>query len=118
MMPNAVEAIIACEVKSVKKMSGLAPSVMKWVEVSLPLAYQNPELKTRLKELLGAPLLVPNLAHFGLWDNLIEECKARALELGQEMQQYFEKNDLGTVLGEAFVPNLCGKFQAVNVDDD
>jgi ankyrin repeat protein len=114
MMPNAVDSIIAGEVKSVKKMSSLAPSVMKWVEASLPLAHQDPVLKIRLQGLLGAPLLVPNLAHFGLWDHLIKECKARALELGQELQQYFEKSNLGTVLGEAFIPNLCGKFQAGN----
>jgi ankyrin repeat protein len=118
MMPNAVDAIIAGKVKSLEKMRGLAPSVMKWVEASLPLAHQSPELKARLKGLLGAPLLVPNLAHFGLWDHLIEECKARALELGQEMQQYFEENSLGTILGEAFIPNLYGKFQAENGDDD
>jgi ankyrin repeat protein len=118
MMPNAVDSIIAGEVKSLEEMRGLAPSVMEWVEASLPLAHQTPEIKTRLERLLGAPLLVPNLAHFGLWDHLIEECKARALELGQEMQQYFEENSLGIILGEAFIPNLCGKFQAENGDDN
>jgi ankyrin repeat protein len=114
MMPTAVDSIIAGDVKSLETMRGLAPSVMKWVEVSLPFAHQDHQLKNRLKNLLGAPLLTPNLAYFGLWGHLIEVCEVKALELGQEMQQYFEKNNLGTVLGEAFVPNTCGKFQVGN----
>ena len=82
-----------------------------WLKDSLPRAYDDPELKQRIKRLLGAPRLAPNLAHLGLWTELMADCKARALALGQDMQRYYVESDLGTVLGEGVVPNVFGTFQ-------
>ena len=67
-------------------------------------------LKVEIKLLFGAPLFTPNLAHFGQWDGLINDCKAMALELGLAMQKYFEDSQLGVTLGTA-APNLFGRLQ-------
>ena len=75
----------------------------------MPVAHGHPDLKKRILLLMGAPLFVPNLDHFGLWDDFIQNCKAKALEIGEEMQQYYVGNSLATVLGEA-LPNAFGKL--------
>ena len=63
------------------------------------------DLKLKIKLLSGAPLFTPNLAYFEQWDNLLNDCKAKALEMGLGMQKYFEDSDLGVALGAA-APNL------------
>jgi hypothetical protein len=67
------------------------------------------DLKLKIKHLFGAPLFTPNLAYFELWDDLMGDCKAKALEMGLGMQKYFEDNDLGAALGAA-APNLFGRL--------
>jgi hypothetical protein len=67
------------------------------------------DLKLKIKLLFGAPLFTPNLAYFKQWDNLINDCKAKALEMGLGMQKYFEESDLGVALGAA-APNLFGRL--------
>ena len=42
---------------------------------------------------------------YTMWDDLIQHCKAKALELGQEMLDYFVDSDLTALLGEKFMPN-------------
>ena len=54
-------------------------------------------------------MFTPNLAYFGLWDELMIDCEAKALEMGLEMQKYFEDSDLGVALGAA-APNLFGRL--------
>ena len=68
------------------------------------------DLKLKIKLLFGAPLFTPNLAYFKLWDDLMVDCKAKALEMGRAMQKYFEDSQLGDTLGAA-APNLFGRLQ-------
>ena len=55
-------------------------------------------------------MFTPNLSYFKLWDNLLNNCKAKALEMGLAMQKYFEDSQLGDTLGAA-APNLFGRLQ-------
>jgi hypothetical protein len=95
--------------KSLVGIGPLAPHAVEWLQKSMPVAHGHPDLKKRILLLMGAPLFVPNLDHFGLWDDFIQNCKAKALEIGEEMQQYYVGNSLATVLGEA-LPNAFGKL--------
>jgi hypothetical protein len=115
MAPRAVDAIISCEIKSVQELQHLAPAVVKWLKTALFRAHESEELKTRLKQLLGAPLFCVNLRYLKLWEGLIHDCKDKALELGQEMQRYFVENDLATALGEEAAPNEYGLAEMVLV---
>jgi hypothetical protein len=72
--------------------------------------HEDDDLKNRVERLLGVSLFVCNLESFGLWDGLILDCTTKALKMGEEMQQYFAENNLGTVLGETAVPNVFGKI--------
>ena len=111
MAPTVVDAIISGEIKSAEKLRPHASEVVEWLKQNLPLAHDDKDLKRRIKLLLGAPLLTPNLAHFGLWDYLIMDCRSKALLMGNEMKQYFTDSDLGTILGPVALPNECGKVQ-------
>ena len=51
-----------------------AANVVTWLKESLPRAHEDPELKKRIKLLLGAPRFAPNLAHLGLWTDLMDDC--------------------------------------------
>jgi hypothetical protein len=108
---RVIDAIISGDMRSLKQLRPLAPKVLKWLKESLLLAHKDDDRKTKIKQILGAPRFTPNLAHLGLWDDLIHFCEDQALGLGHEMQKCFVENDLGTVLGEAAVPNVSGKFR-------
>jgi hypothetical protein len=107
---RVVDDVISGEIRSTEQLGRVAPQVLDWLKENLPLAHQDKDLNHRIRLLLGAPRFVPNLSYFGLWADLIKDCKAKALELGWEMQQYYTDNDLGNVLGAA-APNIFGKIQ-------
>ena len=111
MAPRAIDGIISGEIKSLKQLRPHASNVVNWLKENLPRAHDDKALKKRIKLLLGAPRFAPNLAHLGLWDDLIEFCRVEALFLGQDLQEYFVKSSLSTALGEKAVPNVYGKFQ-------
>jgi hypothetical protein len=106
---SQVDAIIAGDVNSLEELEQVAPAVVKWLKRSLPLAFKDERLKHRIKNLLGAPRFTSNLAHFGLWDALIQDCEAMALELGQVMQNHFINSNHGTALGKKAIPTAHGK---------
>ena len=110
MAPDEVEAIISRKVKNLEQLKKLTPGVLKWMKESLPVAYKDKELKARLKQVLGDDFFIPNLKHLGVWDDLIKHCEAEARVLGKPMQVYYEKYNLGEVLGKAY-PNIHGKFE-------
>ena len=99
MAPTIVDAVIAGEMKSVEALRPHASELVGWLKANLPLAHQDKELKRRIKSLLGAPLFSTKLAHFEVWDELIEEWMAKALILGGEMHDYFYSCNLGNALG-------------------
>ena len=106
-----VEAIIEGQIHSVEQLSHLVREAVEWLKESLPCAYKDKHLKQRVHQLLADPRFTTNLAHFGLWDELIQDCKVKALILGRGMQKCFVDKKLGTVLGSTAVPDLFGKFE-------
>ncbi len=106
-----MDAIIAGDIKSLKQLSKHAPEVMSWLKHNLPLAYTDEDLKKKIKALLGAPRFTPNLAHFGLWEELIQDCTRQALEIGQDMKAYYHAKNLSIVLGESVLPHTFGKLR-------
>ncbi len=59
----------------------------------------------------GAPRFTPNLVHFGLWEDFIQDCKRQALEIGEDMKAYYHTNNLSIVLGESVLPHSFGKLR-------
>jgi ankyrin repeat protein len=109
MIPRAVDAVISGEMTSLNQLRPLAPIVLSWLKGNLLLAHDDEELKRKMGLILGTRRFVHNLQHFGLWEDFIDHSKTKALYLGQEMQKYFEDNDLRTVLGKDVVPEVFGK---------
>jgi hypothetical protein len=72
---------------------------------------QNAALKKKVMQLLGDNFFTPNLEFLGCWEDLKVHCAAEALRMGEEMQLYFEDNQLAEILGEATVPNTFGKME-------
>jgi hypothetical protein len=116
-----VDAIISGDIKSLEQLSKHAPAVVSWLKQNLPLAHTDENLKKRIEALFGAPRFTPNLAHFGLWEDLIQDCKRQALEIGQDMKRHYHTKNLSIVLGESVLPHTFGKlrphtsFSGVNV---
>jgi hypothetical protein len=109
MVPRAVDAVISSETTSLNQLRSLAPIVLSWLKENLLLAHDDEELKRKMGLILGTPRFVNNLPQFGLWEDFVDDSKTKALYLGQEMQKYFEDNDLLTVLGGDVVPEVFGK---------
>ena len=84
---NPVEAIIAGNITALEEMSIYAPEVVSWLKKNLSLAHTDENIKHTIKAVLGAPRFASNLGYFGLWEDLIEDCKRQALEIGQEMKR-------------------------------
>jgi ankyrin repeat protein len=110
MAHTAVDSIISGDVTSANQLRPLAPAVLAWVQSNLLMADKDDEVNRKIKIILSTPRFVHNLPHFGLWNDFIEDCKSKALGLGQEMQRYFVEKDLGNVLGASVLPNAFGKF--------
>ena len=84
-----VDAIISGEINSLVTLRPHAENVMVWLKESLPRAHQDDGVKKRIELLFGAHRFTSNLKHLGLWDDLIQHCKSKALVLGIGMQKYF-----------------------------
>ena len=108
---NPVEAIIAGNITSLEEMSRHAPEVVSWLKKNLSLAHTDENIKSTIKAVLGAPRFAENLEYFGLWEDLMEDCKRQALEIGQGMKTYYDTNELSIVLGEKAIPTTFGNFQ-------
>jgi hypothetical protein len=108
---DPVEAVIAGNITSLEELSRHAPQVVSWLKKNLSLAHTDKNIKNKIKAVLGAPRFAPNLEYFGLWENLIEDCKRQALEIGQGMKTYYDTHELSVVLGEKAIPSTFGKFQ-------
>ncbi len=108
---DPVEAVIAGNITSLDELSRHAPQVVSWLKQNLSLAHSDKNIKNKIKAVLGAPRFAPNLEFFGLWEELIEDCKRQALEIGQVMKTYYDTHELSVVLGEKAIPNTFGKFQ-------
>ncbi len=108
---NPVEAVIAGNITSLEELSRHAPQVVSWLKQNLALAHTDKHIKTTIKAVLGAPRFASNLDHFGLWKDLIEDCKRQALEIGQGMKRYYDTFELSVALGEKAIPSTFGKFQ-------
>jgi hypothetical protein len=85
---NPVEAVIAGNITSLDELSRHAPQVVSWLKTNLSLAHTDKNIKKTIQAVLGAPRFAPNLEYFGLWEELIADCKRQALEIGQEMKRY------------------------------
>ncbi len=81
------------------------------IKKDLSLADTDKNINNKIKAVLGAPRFASNLQYFELWDDLIEDCKCQALEIGQGMKTYYDTHELSVVLGEKAIPNTFGKFQ-------
>ena len=108
---DPVEAVIAGNITSLEELSRHAPQVVSWLKQNLSLAHTDENIKNTIKAVLGAPRFASNLEYFGLWEDLIEDCKRQALEIGQGMKRYFDTKELSVALGEKAIPNTFGKFQ-------
>jgi hypothetical protein len=107
----SVDAIISEDIKSLEQLSKHAPAVVSWLKRNLPIAHTDEHLKKKINALLGAPRFTPNLAHFGLWEDLIQDCKRQALEIGQDMKAYYHTKNLSIVLGESVLPQTFGRLR-------
>ena len=110
---DPVEAVIAGNITSLEELSRHAPQVVSWLKQNLSLAHTDENIKNTIKAVLGAPRFATNLEYFGLWEDLIEDCKRQALEIGQGMKRYYDTHELSVVLGEKAIPNTFGKFQMI-----
>jgi hypothetical protein len=108
---NPVEAIIAGNITSLEELSRHAPQVVLWLKQNFSLAHTDKNIKNTIKAVLGAPLFASNLEYFGLWEDLIEDCKRQALDIGQGLKRYYDIHKLSVVLGEEAIPCIFGKFQ-------
>ncbi len=108
---NPVEAIVAGNITSLEELRKHAPQVVLWLKQNLPLAHTDEHIKNTIKAVLGYPRFASNLDYFGLWEDLIEDCKRQALEIGQGMKRYYDTHELSVVLGEKAIPSTFGKFQ-------
>jgi hypothetical protein len=108
---NPVQAIIAGNITSLEELSRHAPQVVLWLKQNLSLAHTDKNIKNTIKAVLGAPLFASNLQYFGLWKDLIEDCKRQALDIGQGLKRYYDTHELYVVLGEEAIPSTFGKFQ-------
>jgi hypothetical protein len=108
---DPVEAVIAGNITSLEELSRHAPQVVSWLKQNLSLAHTDKNIENKIKAVLGAPRFAPNLEYFELWEDLIEDCKRQALEIGQGMKTYYDTHELSVVLGEKAIPNTFGKFQ-------
>jgi hypothetical protein len=108
---DPVEAVIAGNITSLEELKIYAPEVVSWLKTNLSLAHTDKNIENKIKAVLGAPRFAPNLEYFGLWENLIEDCKRQALEIGQGMKTYYDTHELSVVLGEKAIPKTFGKFQ-------
>jgi hypothetical protein len=108
---DPVEAIIAGNITSLEEMYRHAPEVVSWLKNNLSLAHTDKNIKNKIIAVLGAPRFVSNLEYFGLWEDLMEDCKHQALEIGQGMKRYFDTHELSIALGEEAIPSTFGKFQ-------
>jgi hypothetical protein len=109
MAHTAVDRIISGDITSANQLRPLAPAILAWVQSNLLMAYENDEVRRKIKIILGTSRFVNNLPNFGLWNDFIEDCKSKARGLGQEMQNYFVEKDLGNALGASVLPNAFGK---------
>jgi hypothetical protein len=116
-MTSTIDAIIANKIKSLDLLRPFAPEVLRWLKEKLVVAPENEDVKAKVKQLLGAPLFIPNLDHFGLWDEFVLYCNSKALGLGLEMKQYYDDHNLSDVLGPNAVSNDFGKVKAKCEDD-
>jgi hypothetical protein len=108
---NPVEAIIAGSIASLEEMARHAPQVVSWLKQNLSLAHTDENIKNTIKAVLGAPRFAENLKYFELWEDLIEDCKRQALQIGQGMKRYYDTHQLSVVLGEEAIPSTFAKFQ-------
>ncbi len=102
---NPVEAIIAGNITSLEELSRHAPDVVSWLKKNLSLAHTDKNIKDKIEAVLGAPRFAENLEYFGLWEDLIEDCKRQALEIGQGMKRYYDTHELCVALGEEAIPS-------------
>jgi hypothetical protein len=86
---DPVEAVIAGNITSLEELSPHAPQVVSWLKQNLSLAHTDKNIKNRIKAVLGSPRFAPNLEYFGLWEDLMEDCKRQALEIGQGMKRQY-----------------------------
>ncbi len=77
---NPVEAIIAGNITSLEELSRHAPQVVSWLKQNLSLAHTDKNIEDKIKAVLGAPRFAENLEYFGLWEDLMKDCKRQALE--------------------------------------
>jgi hypothetical protein len=108
---DPVEAIIAGNITSLEELSRHAPQVVSWLKQNLSLAHTDENIENKIKAVLGAPRFALNLEYFELWEDLMEDCKRQALEIGQGMKRYFDTHELSVALGEEAIPSTFGKFQ-------
>ena len=101
---DPVEAIIAGNITSLEELSRHAPQVVSWLKQNLSLAHTDKNVKDKIKAVLGAPRFAENLEYFGLWEELREDCKRQALEIGQGMKSYYDTHELSVVLGKRQYP--------------
>ncbi len=108
---NSVEAIIAGSITSLDELSRHAPQVVSWLKQNLSLAHTDESIKNTIEAVLRAPRFASNLEYFELWEDLREDCKRQAFEIGQDMKRYYETHELSVALGEEAIPSTFGKFQ-------
>ncbi len=75
------------------------------------MAHTDENTKNTIIAVLGAPRFAPNLEYFELWEDLMEDCKRQAVEIGQGMKRYSDTHELSVVLGEEAIPRTFGKLQ-------
>jgi hypothetical protein len=86
----SVEAVITGQITSLEELERHAPQIVSWLKQNLSLAHTDKNIKNKIEAVLGAPRFATNLEYFGLWEDLIEDCKRQALQMGQGMKRQYQ----------------------------
>ncbi len=87
----------ASDMQSFVKMQGR--KAVHWLRKALRASYLSPEIKRLCKELLGVRYFTENLTPMELFNELQDDCKTAALDIGNELHEYYVKNELDKSLG-------------------
>jgi hypothetical protein len=107
--PEAMEKLISLHLSDLDELRKVEPEITLWLKRNLHKCHSDKKIKKRIKELLGTFFYVGNFTFLGVWNELKAHCKEQALEMGKEMQDYFDEFNLGEVLGQG-APNAWGRL--------
>jgi len=97
---QTVQKMKALDAKDIQKFAKqMGRKAVKWLRKGLRASYLSPEIKRVCKELLGVQYFTANLTPMELFNELQDDCKTAALDIGNELHEYYTENELDKSLG-------------------